>query len=173
MNFWKEKNKDLNFSTISGINGSLRRWSIISAHKAVNHCTLYCNPSWIFGQTWKTFLNLTGSWFLLLPAAIVVGSAATRTLLLTWLLWRSLATVSSKSNHKNSKPTKALFGGERGAWGGWRGCRIGFSAEEFLLSGWFFLSSPLLLFHVNLACRLTKMFPSLFPQRRINFIHGE
>lgn len=30
---------------------------------------------------------------LLLPAAIVVGVAATRTLLLTWLLWRTLATV--------------------------------------------------------------------------------
>lgn len=30
---------------------------------------------------------------LLLPTAIVVGVAATRTLLLTWLLWRTLATV--------------------------------------------------------------------------------
>lgn len=92
------------------------RFLNISAYKAVNHWTLYCNLSCQHQDFWTDMEELPETdWILirrlLLPAAIVVGAAATRTLLLTWLLWRTLATVSNKSNHKNSEPTKRRSGG--------------------------------------------------------------
>lgn len=141
------------------------RFLNISAYKAVNHCTLYCNLYCQHQDFWTDMEELPETdWILirrlLLPAAIVVGAAATRMLLLTWLLWRTLATVSNRSNHRNSEPTKTLWRGE------WRGCcRVHFSTVEFLLSSDHCpVQRPLWLFHVTLTCRLRKMFPSLFPQ---------